>query len=88
VNAELPGALLHEGFLVMASVGGPYMAALLIVGLAVGVFQAATQINDPAVGFLPRLIAGVGLAFVLGGWTLSRLAQFFSAALHQMASRP
>jgi flagellar biosynthesis protein FliQ len=85
VNVELPGALMREGFLMIAAVGGPYIGALMVVGLAIGVFQSATQINDPAVGFLPRLVAGVVLAGVLGAWTMDRLAQFLAAALHRMA---
>jgi flagellar biosynthesis protein FliQ len=87
VNGELPGALLREGFVVLVTVGGPYIGALLLVGLAVGIFQAATQINDPAVGFLPRLSAGIGLAAVLGSWTMDRLAHFLASAIHRMADR-
>ncbi|MES1207565.1 MAG: flagellar biosynthetic protein FliQ [Pseudomonadota bacterium] len=87
MNAQLPGALLREGFVVLASVGGPYVGALLVVGLAIGIFQAATQINDPAVGFLPRLTAGIVLASVLGRWSIERLAQFLSSAIHRMAER-
>ncbi len=87
MNPELPGALLREGFMVLAAVGGPYIGGLLVVGMAVGVFQAATQINDPAVGFLPRLSAGLVLAAVLGPWTMDRLAHFFASALHRMAER-
>ena len=49
--------LLHNALLQLATVGGPVLAALLVVGLVVGVLQAATQINDPAVGFVPRLAA-------------------------------
>ena len=85
MNSELPGALLREAFIVLATTAGPYIGALLIVGVAVGVFQSATQINDPAVGFLPRLLAGVGLAAVLGTWTLDRLAHFLTSAMHRMA---
>jgi flagellar biosynthetic protein FliQ len=85
--SELPGALLREGFLVLASVGGPYVGALLVIGLAVGIFQAATQINDPAVGFLPRLATGVTLAVVLGPWSVDRLAHFLSLAMTRMAER-
>jgi flagellar biosynthesis protein FliQ len=86
VNAELPGALTREAFLVLATTAGPYVGALLVVGLVVGIAQAATQINDPAVGFLPRLLAGVGTAAVLGAWTLDHLAHFLAAALGRMAT--
>lgn len=87
MSAELPGALIREGFMMLATVGAPYIGALLLIGLAIGIFQAATQINDPAVGFMPRLVAGIGLAWMLGGWTMDRLAHFVTAALHRMAER-
>jgi flagellar biosynthesis protein FliQ len=57
VTPELPGALLREALLLLAAVGGPVLGALLLVGLVVGVLQAATQVNDAAVGFLPRAAA-------------------------------
>ncbi|MBL8918620.1 MAG: flagellar biosynthetic protein FliQ [Myxococcaceae bacterium] len=66
-------------------VGGPMFAVLFILGLGVGVLQAATQINDPAVGFLPRVLATVGVAAVLGGWMVERLAAFVRFAFERMA---
>lgn len=84
MEPELPAALLREGFSLIASVGGPLFTALFAGGLVVGVLQAATQINDPAVGFLPRLIVAlVTLAFA-GGWMLERLAAFVASALQRM----
>ncbi len=76
----------REGLLVIASVGGPVLAALLVVGLVVGILQAATQINDPAVGFVPRLLAAVAVCWLLGGWMMGRLSGFVAAALQRMAS--
>jgi len=87
VSIEMPGALLREGLLVLASVGGPVLGALLLVGLVVGILQAATQINDPAVGFLPRALAAIGVVWLAGGWILERLAGFLGQALLRMAGR-
>jgi flagellar biosynthesis protein FliQ len=85
MGADLPAALLREGFSVMASVGGPFLGGLLAVGLVIGVLQAATQINDPAVGFLPRLVAAMLACWVLGGWAVERLAQYFAQAMTRMS---
>ncbi|MGD0839375.1 MAG: flagellar biosynthetic protein FliQ, partial [Polyangia bacterium] len=57
--SDLPSGLMREGFAVLFMVGGPFVLALLIVGLTVGLLQAATQINDASLGFLPRLVAGL-----------------------------
>ena len=49
MGSELPAQLMREGLGLIATVGGPLFAALFLGGLVIGVLQAATQINDPAV---------------------------------------
>jgi flagellar biosynthesis protein FliQ len=85
MSADLPAALMREGFGVMTAVGGPFVLALFVVGLVVGLLQAATQINDPAVGFLPRLVVGLLVAYVSGHWLLERLANYFATSLRIMS---
>jgi flagellar biosynthesis protein FliQ len=85
---ELPSALLREGLMLLATVGGPLFAALLVSGLAMGIVQASTQISDPAFTAVPRLlVAGVAI-WMLGGWMMERLSGFLASALHRMAVRP
>ena len=81
---EVPSALMREGFTLLASTAGPFIGGLLLVGLIVGIFQAATQINDPAVGFLPRLTVALLGAWGLGHWVLERYAHFFADAMRRM----
>jgi flagellar biosynthesis protein FliQ len=76
---------MREGFGVMIAVGGPFLLALLVVGLVVGLLQAATQINDSAVGFLPRLVTVLLVAYISGHWVMERLSNYFGAALRSMA---
>ena len=76
--------LLHEGLVLLGVVGGPLFGALLVSGLAVGVLQATTQVNDPAVGFVPRLAVAVVVCLLLGGWMVERLAAFFASAIQRM----
>ena len=87
MSPELPGALIREALLLLASVGGPVFGALLVMGLVLGILQAATQINDTAVGFLPRVLAGVIVVWALGGWMMQRLAGFLAHAIQAMAGR-
>jgi flagellar biosynthetic protein FliQ len=87
-SAALGGALLREGLALLGTVGAPLLLGLLAVGLVVGVLQAATQVNDPAVGFLPRLVAAILLCVLLGGWMMERMAGFLVHALQRMAERP
>ena len=82
---DLGGPLLREGLTVIAVVGGPLFVTLFVLGALVGVLQAATQVNDPAVGFLPRIISAVLVCVLLGGWMMERLAAFLHSALERMA---
>jgi flagellar biosynthetic protein FliQ len=88
MSPELPVTLAREGLMLLASVGGPLFGVLLLVGFAVGVLQATTQINDPAVSFLPRVAAALLVCWAFGGWMVERLAAFLSAAMERMAAHP
>jgi flagellar biosynthesis protein FliQ len=87
LNGAVPSALMREGFVLLASTAGPLIGALLLTGLVVGIMQAATQINDPAVGFLPRLTVALAGAWAIGGWVLEKYAHYFADALQRMAAR-
>ncbi len=85
MNTELPSALLREGLATLGVAGAPMFAAALVVGLVMGVVQAATQINDPATGFLPRMAAAILVCWLAGPWMAERLARFFALAVVRMS---
>jgi flagellar biosynthetic protein FliQ len=85
MGTDLPISLLREGFGVLASVGAPFLIALLVVGLIVGVVQAATQINDSALSFLPKLATGIAISWMFGNWAVERLAQYLIVAFNRMS---
>jgi flagellar biosynthetic protein FliR len=71
--------------LITAKVAGPILLAALLVGLVVGVLQAATQVNEASVSFGAKLLA-VGVAFaVLGSWTLRQLVDYTSRTISSIA---
>ena len=86
MNPESVSQLFREGMVLLSVVGGPLLGGLLVIGLGVGVMQSATQIQEPAVGAVPRIAAVIGLAVVLGPWMVERLARFLAVALERMAS--
>jgi flagellar biosynthesis protein FliQ len=54
----------------------PLLGVALAVGLLVGIFQAATSINEMTLSFIPKLIA-VGIAMaVFGGWMIATIVEF------------
>lgn len=48
----------------------------LVVGLIISTFQAATQINEQTLSFLPRLIVTIAAIMVAGPWLLTKLTDF------------
>ena len=60
-------------------VSAPALVASVVLGAVMGIAQAATQVQDAALGFVPRLLA-VGTALTLGGaWMGTRLVEFTSS---------
>jgi flagellar biosynthetic protein FliQ len=66
-------------------VGAPPVVALVVVGIAFSILQAATQVNDAAVGFAPKVVTIVLVIVVAGEWMLLRVRDFALAALSELA---
>jgi flagellar biosynthetic protein FliQ len=58
--------LIYQALRMAAVLAGPILMALLIVGLVIGILQAATSVNESTVAFVPKLIV-FGLVVVLIG---------------------
>ena len=54
----------------------PLLLTALIAGLIMGMLQAATQINEATLSFIPKLLMLVLALFVAGPWMLRLLVQF------------
>lgn len=57
-------------------VAAPLLLTALAVGLLIGVIQAATQINEMTLSFIPKLMAMAAVALITGPWMLRLLVQF------------
>ncbi|NGM18788.1 flagellar biosynthetic protein FliQ [Roseomonas stagni] len=62
---------LREAIWVSMQVMGPPLVAVLVVGLAVSLVQALTQVQEATLAFLPKLIMGGALMLLLGPFTAS-----------------
>ncbi|MBU3712135.1 MAG: flagellar biosynthesis protein FliQ [Limnohabitans sp.] len=57
-------------------ISAPLLGVALVVGLIIGIFQAATSINEQTLSFIPKLVAlGLTLA-ILGGWMINTLVDY------------
>jgi flagellar biosynthetic protein FliQ len=68
--------LARQALMVTLLVSLPLLAVALALGLLVGIFQAATSINEMTLTFVPKLIF-VGLALsIFGGWQINIMVDF------------
>ena len=67
-------------------VAAPILLIVLIIGLIVSIFQAATQINEPTLSFIPKLV-GVFIALVFAGpWMLMTLVDYMHMVFSTLPS--
>lgn len=78
MNPQVVLDLYGQAFFLIVIMVGAVMMPSLIVGLIVSVFQAATQINEQTLTFLPRLIVTILVIIYLGPWLLQKLVDFTS----------
>jgi len=57
-------------------ISAPLLGAVLLTGLVVSVFQAATQINEQTLSFIPKLVALAAVLVVAGPWMLAVITDF------------
>jgi flagellar biosynthesis protein FliQ len=68
--------LAQQALGVTVLVAAPLLLTALVVGLVVSVFQAATQINEMTLSFIPKLLALFGVLIVAGPWMLATMVDY------------
>jgi flagellar biosynthesis protein FliQ len=76
MNPQSVITLGQQGMEVMLVVAAPLLLAALVTGLIVSVFQAATQINEATLSFLPKFIAVLVTLVVAGPWMIQLLVDY------------
>mgnify|MGYP001602098598 CR=1 FL=1 len=76
MTPSLAADVWREALITTATVAAPFLVAGVVVGVAISLFQAATQIQEQALTFVPKLIALGVLLMVLGPWVLERMVTF------------
>jgi flagellar biosynthetic protein FliQ len=76
--------LLYGAIMVAAKISVPILAASLIVGLATALLQAATQLQENVISFVPKLVI-VGLTLLVSGdWMLTTLTDYGRLVIRRM----
>lgn len=74
----------HKALILAVTVSAPILVTGLLVGIVVSVFQAATQIHEMSLTFIPKMIAVAVAVVVCGQWMLNQLMTFTSGLLQSI----
>ena len=66
----------REALWIAVIIAAPLLGIALVVGLVIGIIQAATSINEMTLSFIPKLAALVIILIALGSWQISVLVDF------------
>ncbi len=66
----------RESLTVTTLLAAPLLLVTLVTGVTVGILQAATQINEMTLSFIPKLLALAAVLVVAGPWMLALLTDF------------
>lgn len=86
MDAEQVLAFGQDGLLVLLTVAAPVLLTVLIVGLVVSIFQAATQINEATLSFVPKIVGAVAVLAIAGPWMLTTLVEYLRRVLQSLPS--
>lgn len=68
--------VMYEAFVLCVKIGGPVLVLSMLVGVLISIIQAATQIHEQTITFVPKLLViGIILVFT-GNWMLQQLQDF------------
>jgi len=76
----------QQGLTILLMVSAPVLGVVLAVGLVVSIFQAATQINEATLSFVPKIIAAVLVLAFAGPWMLTTLVEYIQRTLMALPS--
>lgn len=74
----------REALIILLKLTGPVLLVGLVVGLAVSMLQALTQINEHTLVFIPKLIAVCATIAVLGGFMMQTLSDYTHTVFDQI----
>lgn len=66
----------QNALMTVVYVSAPLLGISLIVGLAVSIFQATTQIQEPTLSFIPKILSVILAIAALGSWMLTILIEY------------
>lgn len=66
------------------TIAGPILIVSLVIGLIISIFQAATQIQEQTLTFVPKMIAIIAVLLILGPWIMNTMINFTQEMLQNI----
>lgn len=81
MTPEAVMSMTYQALRVALSLAGPLLLVTLLVGLTISIFQAATQINEMTLSFIPKLLAVAITLVLLGPWLINTMVEYIRTLL-------
>ena len=80
---EQIGEIIYELFVLILQIAGPLLVISMIVGICISIIQAATQIHEQTITFVPKLLV-IGLILVFGGGRMMEALSDFTIYIFEL----
>jgi len=86
MTADTVIVLAQQALTITALLAAPMLLSALAAGLMIGMFQAATQINEMTLSFIPKLLVLAGALYVGSRWMLSVIVGYTESLIKSIPS--
>lgn len=84
MNQQVAMSLFADAFFMIVTIVLVIITPSLLVGLIIATFQAATQINEQTLSFLPRLVITLLVIMWAGSWIIGKITDYFNFLFHNI----
>lgn len=86
MTPETVMSMTHIALRLALLMAAPLLLTALIIGLVVSIFQAATQINEMTLSFIPKLVGVAAVLVLLGPWLINNMVDYMRNLLSNIPS--
>lgn len=79
-------AVFQEALLVAMKISAPLLIASIAIGLVVAIFQAATQVHEQTLTFVPKVLVIALMLIVLGSWMMTMMSDLINHVFSLMVT--
>ncbi len=74
----------QHGLYILLMVSAPMLLSMMLIGLLISIFQAATQINEATLTFVPKVLGAAAVLAIAGPWMVTTLVEYLQRTLQSI----